>query len=113
MPRQRSQVQAVIPNAGTDAPTVTVPTNQTLLGVHIPASMTSTVLKFKVLDSASGAPKPFRKIDNTDYSITIGAAAAFYPVDPNLFEGVEFVIPSVGSAEAAARTLILVFGQTA
>ncbi len=112
MARSRTIKDAVIPNGGTDTPTVTVPTNSTLLGIHLPASMTGTTLKFKALATASAAATLIKKADNTDYSLTIGSAAAFIPVDPNMFEGVEFLQVISGSAEGAARTLKLAFGQT-
>lgn len=113
MPRSRATLDAVIANAGTDSTTVTAPANATLLGVQIPASMTGTTLKFKSLPDAAGTPVLIKKPDNTDYSITIGSAAAYYPVDANMFDGVSFVQVISGTAEGAARTLKLVFGQRA
>lgn len=113
MARSRSLLDAVIPNAGTDSATVTVPVNATLLGIHLPASMTGTSLKFKALATASSSATLIKKADNTDYSLTIGSSAAYYPVDFTLFEGVAFVQVISGSAEGAARTLKLAFGQTA
>ena len=112
MARSRSQLTATIPNTGTDSDAKTVPTNATLLGIHIPASMTGTSLTFKVQASASDTAKPLKKSDNTAYSITIGATAAYHPVDSSLFEGVQFVTIVSGSAETGAKELTLEFGQT-
>lgn len=112
MPRTRSYVDAVIANAATDSATVSVPGNDTLLGVHVPASMTGTTLKFKVLHSAGDTPKLLKKADNTDYSLTIGSSAAYVPVDPTMFDGVQFLQVISGTAETGAKTLRLIFGQT-
>lgn len=112
MARSRSQLTATIPNAGTDSDAKTVPTNSTLLGVHIPASMTGTALTFKVQASAGDTAKLLKKADGTTYTITIGATAAYHPVDSTLFEGVQFVTIVSGTAETGAKALTLEFGQT-
>lgn len=111
MAKSKLQIETIIPSAGTDSAVVTVPYNATLLGIHLPASMTGTSLKFKASKNESATAFVIKKDDGSaDYSITIGSAAAYHPIDANIFEGVEFLTVVSGSAEGAARTLALVFG---
>ena len=110
MAKSKLQLETIIPSAGTDSAVVTVPYNATLLGIHLPA-MTGTSLKFKASKNESATAFVIKKDDGSaDYSITIGSAAAYHPIDASIFEGVEFLTVVSGSAQGAARTLALVFG---
>lgn len=113
MAKSKSQLVATIPVAGTDSDVKTVPYNGTLVGLFIPAGMVGTSLKFKASKDESAPAAPIKLADGTaDYSITIGASAAYHPVNSALFEGVEFLTVISGSAETGgvARVLTLVFG---
>lgn len=112
MTKNRSQLVATIANGATDSDVKTVASNSTLLGIHVPAGMTGTTLTFKVQKDAGSTAAPLKKADNTVYTITIGATAAYYPVDLTTFEGVQFLTVVSGSAETGAKQLTLVFGQT-
>ena len=113
MSKSRTILIATIPNGATDSDVKTVPLDSVLLGIHIPVSMTGTTLKFKASALASGTAQLIKKADGTDYSITIGAAAAYHPVDPLMFEGVEYLTVVSGTAETGAKELSLVCGRRA
>jgi hypothetical protein len=94
-----------IPNGGTDTPVQVVPTGCKLVGVQIPAGMTSTTIAFKAgMDDASTAPV-FN--DATVYNFAITSAARFIRLTNPITA--KNVVVSVGTAEAAERTLILAF----
>jgi hypothetical protein len=112
MAKSKTQLVATIPVAGTDSDVKTVPFNGTLVGLFIPAGMVGTSLKFKASKDESATAVPIKKEDGTDYSITIGSAAAYHKVDPSLFEGVPYLTVISGASETGgvARVLTLVFG---
>lgn len=111
MTTARTTEIATIANAGTTSPTVTVPTNSTLLGFVTPPGMTGTGISFKAGVAASDTPVVL-KPNNTTYSITIDATAGYYPVDPNHFEGISYLQVVSNLAEVGAKDITLVFGRT-
>ena len=113
MSKNRTIKEFVIPNAGTESPVYNTGVGTyTLVGIHVP-SMTGTGLSFKAAKDSSATAQPVKKIDNSLYSVTISAAtAAYYPIDPTVFDGIEYLSIVSNASEAAQRTLYLVFAQT-
>ena len=97
---------ATIANAGTATPTITLEAGRSPLAVEIPSAFTGTTLTFKSSATAAGTPVPVY-YESTLYSVTV-AASRHVALNPNAFAGVKYLQIVSGSAEAAARDLILV-----
>ena len=110
MAKNIANKDATIAISGTVSDNITVPSGTTLLGIFLPAGMTGTSLSFKAGADASTTPIDIAPA-NTLYSITVGATAKYYPVVSDHFQGVQYLQVVSGTAEAAARTITLVFGK--
>jgi hypothetical protein len=109
MALKREVEDAVIPNAGTDSATVTVPLNKTLLGFRIPGTFTGTSVSFKMGIEATDTQRP---IYNGATLVSISVAVnRFYYVDPKIFVGCAFLTIVSDAAEGGERTIPLVFGE--
>ena len=104
-------VEAVIPAAGTDSGTITVPTGKTLLGFQTRSVLVGTTLKFKAAIIDTGTPVLMRTVDGSaDISVAV-IPNRHYPVNPSNFESVKFLKVVSGSTETGGATIDLVFGQ--
>lgn len=78
-----------------------------LCGILIPAAFTGTAITFEMAATLTGTYVPVKStISGTALSYTV-AQGAYYAIDPKDFSGVQFLKIKSGSAEGAARTLIL------
>ena len=73
-----------------------------ICGVWLPAAFTGTTLTFQASRTVDGTYGAVQGV-----SLTPVAAGQFVPVDPTKFYGVRFVKVVSGSAEGAARSVIL------
>jgi hypothetical protein len=99
---------ALIANGAT-ASNVIDTTGFELVGIAIPSAFTGASISFTAAPSATGTFQAVNKDDNTALSITVTASKT-YALDPNKYSGLGpyFKIVSA-SAEAADRTIGLVF----
>lgn len=100
---------ATIPSAGTTSLAISVPTRRSLVGVQLPAAMTSTAMTFQASND-DGANWVTIYDESTAYSLTI-AASRYQAVKTQVFAGVSLLRIVGGSSEAAAREVILVFAD--
>jgi len=109
MALKRQVEEAVIPNAGTDSATVTVPLNKCLLGFRIPGTFTGTSVSFKMGMESTDTPRAI--YDGTTLVSISVSASRYYYVDPKIFAGCSYLVIVSGSSEGAERTIPLVFGE--
>jgi len=104
-------VEAVIPAAGTDSATITVPTGKTLLGFQTRSVLVGTTLKFKTAVVDTGTPVLMRTSDGSaDLSVAV-IPSRHYPVNPSNFESVKYLQLNSSASETGGATIDLVFGQ--
>jgi len=77
-----------------------------LVGIKLPAAFTGTALTFEVCDTIDGTYQPLYDSSNTLISYTV-AQGRTYAIDPKNFQGVQFLKVKSGTAEGAARTVVL------
>jgi hypothetical protein len=77
-----------------------------IVGIQLPSALTSTALTFTASDVIDGTYNPVTKIDGNAYSITV-AAAKYIVISPVDLAGIRYLKLVAGSAEAAARDIIL------
>lgn len=109
MAGRRETLNAVIPSSGTDSATVTVPNGKRLAGFYMPAAFTGSTITFKGAVAAGDTPQALYN-EASQYSIGVGTNR-FVAVDPNVFNGVSFLVLVSGSSEGAERTIKLVFSD--
>ena len=78
----------------------------TLVGLFMPAAFTGTTVKFQAAESLAGTYRTVTDGAGSDYSVTV-AASKYVPVDPVKLAGVRFLKIVSGSAEGAARSVVL------
>jgi len=101
---QIAQPSVIIANGGTTSPAI--PTEGApLVGVIFPAALTSTTMTFTVCNTLSGTYVPLKNSSGA-VSYTV-AAGEYMAINASDFYGVTFFKIVLGSAEGAARTLIL------
>jgi hypothetical protein len=111
MAQYKTRLTATIASSATVSDSITVPTNgRSLIGIIIPAAMTGSTLTFKAsYDGTNYDPVYF---ESTLLSITIPTGARrFIALDPKYFDGALYLQLVSGSAEAATRTIELIFGR--
>ena len=97
-----------IANGGTTSAAIDVPDGLSPVGFITPSALTSTAATFTV--SVDGTN--FYALKKNDGSASISytvAASGYYPMNPADWCGIANFKIVVGSAEAAARTITLVF----
>ncbi len=99
-----------IANGATVSNAIDVADSQ-IVGVFLPAALTGVALTFQgsVDNNTFNA---ITKVDGTAYTLTI-AAAKYVMIPPNDLGGVRFLKVVSGTAEAAARDIILMLRQIA
>ena len=103
---QRTLASTSIPNAGTVSQTIFVPRGRSLCAIILPAALTGTALTMQ----ASFDGITFTPVYNQSSVVSITVAANRYILlDPSVFQGIEQLQLVSGSAEAAERTIQLVF----
>jgi len=78
-----------------------------LCGIVLPAAFTSTALTFEACDTASGTYVPVKSTTSgsaISYTVAQGTYAA---IDPKDFVGIQFLKIKAGTAEGAARVLLV------
>lgn len=100
---------ATIPSSGTNSTAVYVPTRRSLVGVQLPAAMTSTSMTFQSSNDDGATWVPIYN-ESTAYSLTI-AASRYQSVNTQVFAGVSLLRVIGGSSEGAARDITLVFSD--
>jgi hypothetical protein len=78
----------------------------TLVGLLMPAAVTGTTVKFLSAEALAGTYRTVTDGAGTDYSVTV-AASKYVPVDLTKLSGVRFLKVVSGSAEGAARSVVL------
>jgi hypothetical protein len=100
-------VVASIASGGTTSDMVNL-MNRRLLAIQLPAAFTGTALTFQA--SYDGITFATLYIDGADVSLTV-AQGKYVAVDPATFAGVEILKVISGSAEGAARSIVLICGE--
>lgn len=78
-----------------------------LVGIFTPAALTGTALTFEVSQTLAGTYVPLKvTTSGTALSYTV-TTSSYYAIDPKDFAGVQFLKIKSGSAEGAARTLVV------
>ena len=97
---------ATIASSGTTSGTIAL-AGTSPVGVYLPAAFTGTTLTFTACSTAAGTFVAI--LDDAGGTLTRTVAQGrFLPLDPALFAGVAFLKIVSGSAEGAARDLIVV-----
>lgn len=100
-------LQASIANGQQESSVIPCGGGLSLCGVLLPAAFTGTALTFEACDTSDGTFVPiYTSTSGTALSYTV-AQGGYYAIDPKDFYGVQFLKIKSGSAEAAARTLIV------
>ena len=81
---------------------------ETVVGLEVPASLDSTSISFTCCESSDGTFVPLRDTTNTPLSITCDNTAGQFFFDPSNFAGVRFLKVVMGTTETSARTLKLI-----
>lgn len=98
------QSSVAIANGGTTS--AAIPTQGlSLVGIFLPAALTSTTLTFTACATEGGTYEPMYSKAGTALSYTVGTSR-YLTIDPSDFAGVPFFKMVLGSAEIAARTLV-------
>lgn len=78
-----------------------------LVGVKTPAALTGTAFTFEACDADGSNSVPLKvTTSGTALSYTV-TTASYYAIDPAPFQGVQYLKIKSGTAEGAARTLIV------
>lgn len=77
-----------------------------IVGIQLPAALTSTALTFTASDTLAGTYNAVTKVDGTAYSIVV-AAAKYVVIPPADLCGIHYLKVIAGSAEGADRDIIL------
>jgi hypothetical protein len=109
MAYNRSVDTATIPSSGTTSDAKTVPARKTLVGMELPAALTSTSMTFQASND-DGASWSNVYNEGTAYSVTV-AASRYIALNSAVFHGVALLRLVGGSSEAAARDITLVFAD--
>lgn len=101
-------VDVTIANGQTTSGEAALSNGQTLVGVFLPASLTSTTMTFTTATAAGGTFVPVYDVGGAAaYSITVGTSR-YVPVDPRVFAGIRYLKAVGGSTESGSRTITLV-----
>lgn len=80
-----------------------------LVGIITPAALTGTAMTFSMSSELAGTYVPIKvTAAGTAFSQTV-TTSSYYAIDPAITYGVPFIKATSGSAEGAARSIILVF----
>jgi hypothetical protein len=79
-----------------------------LVGLVVPAGLTSTALTFLVSDDGITYYPLMQNVDGDVLTITVDATAKAYPLNPWIFAAWSFIKLVGGSIEAADRTFKLI-----
>lgn len=97
-------LEAIVPSGGTESNLLDL-TGHALIGVGTPAAVTSTTAELQT-SLASGTYLPVYDREDTKYTLALGANR-YIALPPGDIAGLHNVRLKVGSAEAAARTFLL------
>ena len=101
-------VDVTIANGQTTSGEAALSNGQTLVGVILPAALTSTSMTFTAATAAGGTFVPVYDVGGAAaYSITVGTSR-YVPVDPRVFAGIRYLKAVGGSTEGGSRTITLV-----
>lgn len=78
-----------------------------LVGISTPAALTGTAITFESCDVTGATCVPLKvTTSGTALSYTV-TTSSYYAIDPAPFQGVQYLKLKSGSAEGAARTLVV------
>lgn len=78
-----------------------------LVGIKTPAALTGTAMTFEACDADGSNAVPVKvTTSGTALSYTV-TTSSFYAIDPTPFQGIQYLKIKSGSAESAARTLVV------
>jgi len=77
-----------------------------LVGFSLPAAFTGTAVTFEVATTLAGTYQPLYDASNAVVSVTV-TQGRVYTLDPKYFQGIQFLKIKSGSAEGAARSVVL------
>jgi hypothetical protein len=98
-------LESIVPNAGTES-SMTQLSGHVLIGVAVPAAITSTTAELQTSADAGATWLPIYDREGNKYTLALGASR-YIALPPGDIAGLHNVRLKVGSSEAAARTFTL------